>query len=49
MRLSMDKYCAGEADIDYYAQAEAGVSEPEEEYAECQTKIGKIINAFNES
>ena len=25
------------------------LSEPEEEYAECQTKIGKIINAFNES
>ena len=24
------------------------LSEPEEEYAECQTKIGKIINAFNE-
>jgi para-aminobenzoate synthetase component I len=25
------------------------LSEPEEEYAECQIKIGKIINAFNES
>jgi len=25
------------------------LSEPEDEYAECQTKIGKIINAFNES
>ena len=25
------------------------LSEPEEEYVECQTKIGKIINAFNES
>ena len=25
------------------------LSEPEEEYIECQTKIGKIINAFNES
>ena len=25
------------------------LSDPNEEYAECQTKIGKILNAFNES